>query len=250
MITSHSIPYLPLYYSISKFGSLNQHLSLTPHEGFDFTLIWLHGLGDSALGYLDIFLSDNTPTPKRMKVILLTAPIAPVSINSGMKMNSWFDIGNNFMHSERDVINNSKMIIDIIKGEVKMVNNDYTKILIGGFSQGAALSIYISLHLNHLLGGVILLSGFLFPDIDISKIVSEYENRNSLPIFAYHGEYDDMINEKMAKESYERLIENKFNFRYKIGKQAHEISLEELKEMKDFINQVIKNSKSKNLAKF
>jgi predicted esterase len=53
----------------------------------------MHGLGDSAEGFLDVF---NNPeynvVPDNCKVLLLTAPERAVSMNGGMKMNSWYDI--------------------------------------------------------------------------------------------------------------------------------------------------------------
>ena len=47
------------------------------------TLIWMHGLGDSALGWVNAFLQ-NSPLPPTMKVVLLTAPTVPVTLNMGM----------------------------------------------------------------------------------------------------------------------------------------------------------------------
>jgi len=58
-------------------------------------LIWLHGLGDSAAGFADIFLDERfNLVPNNCKVLLLTAPQRPVSLNDGMVMNSWYDIEN------------------------------------------------------------------------------------------------------------------------------------------------------------
>ena len=57
------------------------------------TLIWLHGLGDSADGFKGIFGHPaKTMVPPTCKVVLPTAPIRPVTINNGMEMTSWYDI--------------------------------------------------------------------------------------------------------------------------------------------------------------
>lgn len=64
---------------------------MIPKAQHTHTLIFLHGLGDSAEGYLDFFTEKSSPTPASMKVVLLTAPTRPVTINMGMKMPSWFD---------------------------------------------------------------------------------------------------------------------------------------------------------------
>ena len=53
----------------------------------------MHGLGDSAEGFLDFFYSpDPIVASKHTKIVLLNAPEAAVTCSGGMKMNSWFDI--------------------------------------------------------------------------------------------------------------------------------------------------------------
>ena len=42
------------------------------------------------LGFVDLF-SELNVTPMECKIILPTAPVRPMAINMGMKMNSWYD---------------------------------------------------------------------------------------------------------------------------------------------------------------
>jgi phospholipase/carboxylesterase len=92
----------------SGFSSQNNHpnfkidhnqkersITLTPKKNKPkYSLIWLHGLGDSAYGFADVFLDLNWRfVPEDIcKVRLLTAPERPVTLNGGMSMNSWYDI--------------------------------------------------------------------------------------------------------------------------------------------------------------
>ena len=92
----------------SAFSSQNNHtyfkidhnqkersITLTPKKDKPkYSLIWLHGLGDSAYGFADVFLDLNWRfVPEDIcKVRLLTAPERPVTLNGGMSMNSWYDI--------------------------------------------------------------------------------------------------------------------------------------------------------------
>jgi phospholipase/carboxylesterase len=57
-----------------------------------FSLIWLHGLGDSSAGFLDFFQQEQSPVFRGGRVKLIQAPSRPVTINGGMKFNSWYDI--------------------------------------------------------------------------------------------------------------------------------------------------------------
>ena len=57
-----------------------------PHK---FTMIFLHGLGDSPAGFIDVF-TDFELCPPNFRVVLPHAPTAYVTYNKA-KMPSWFD---------------------------------------------------------------------------------------------------------------------------------------------------------------
>ena len=67
----------------------------SPAEGQDhkYSLVWIHGLGDTGKGFLDVFTDvDMQVVPQSCKVILPTAPTRKVTCNGGVKMTSWYDI--------------------------------------------------------------------------------------------------------------------------------------------------------------
>lgn len=72
-------------------NQIDKSVSLIP-ENPKFSLIWLHGLGDSPLGFTDFFTLPQSPLNIGARVKLLHAPINPVTLNGGMKMPSWYDI--------------------------------------------------------------------------------------------------------------------------------------------------------------
>ena len=71
-----------------------KYIYLDPLEGpHQYTMIFLHGLGDSAEGFEDVFNKKNRPPcPKNCRIVLPTAPHAPVTCNGGAYCTSWFDI--------------------------------------------------------------------------------------------------------------------------------------------------------------
>ena len=158
------------------------------------TLVFLHGLGDSAESFADLFQSQ--PIADDCKYVLLTAPVRPVTINGGMQMTSWYDIpalGTRSVNAE--LRESAEFLAKVIEEERQLTDN----IVIGGFSQGGAVSLYTALsHYAGSLKGVIGLSTYLM----------EFEPRadcRSLPIFLYHGEADDLIRAPWALSSYEVL---------------------------------------------
>jgi phospholipase/carboxylesterase len=58
-----------------------------------YSIIWLHGLGDSAYGFSDVFEDERIGlVPTTCKVIIPTAPMRAVTCNMGSVMTSWCDI--------------------------------------------------------------------------------------------------------------------------------------------------------------
>ena len=199
------------------------------------TLIFLHGLGDTGDGYIGTFNSSEKPIPDNMKVILPTAPLSSVTLFNDQEVRSWFNI-KNFKNedgiSKEEFLKNSNRIIDIINREVKQLNGDYKKIFIGGFSQGACIALYIGLNFEKELGGIIVLSGILFP-FCTNNIK---DDKLDIPIYIGHGINDDVINFKLAKMSYEYLsTKNYKNLTIYDFYMGHCVNPQELIDMKNFI---------------
>eukprot|EP00923_Selenidium_pygospionis_P049485 GHVN01085252.1.p1 GENE.GHVN01085252.1~~GHVN01085252.1.p1 ORF type:complete len:281 (+),score=51.20 GHVN01085252.1:843-1685(+) len=122
------------------------HRGDPPHSG---VVIFSHGLGDTSEGWASMFKQLSRGMP-HVKFILPTAPIQRVTLNGGMPMPSWYDIASldeesretdnsDGIDESRDRINK---IIDHEINENKIPSN---RIIVGGFSQGGALSIYTAL---------------------------------------------------------------------------------------------------------
>ncbi|XP_069931098.1 acyl-protein thioesterase 1 isoform X3 [Oryctolagus cuniculus] len=132
-------------------------------------VIFLHGLGD-------------------------TGPVMPVTLNMNMAMPSWFDIIGLSPDSQEDepgikqAAENVKALID---QEVKN-GIPSNRIILGGFSQGGALSLYTALTTQQKLAGVTALSCWLplrasFPQGPISGA-----NRD-ISILQCHGDCDPLV---------------------------------------------------------
>ena len=184
-------------HSVSKQGN---NIILTPIQNPERTLIFLHGLGDSADGWYQTFLEESLNL-QDSKVILLTAPIAPVSINGGMKTTSWFDIlpNSDFLNqrSYNEASKNAEKIQTVIESEIEFYKGDASRVFVGGFSQGAAMSLMIGFENKHEIGGVVALSGFFFPETKIKN--------QGLKVLITHGEDDEVIPFAHAQLSFQKI---------------------------------------------
>ena len=68
------------------------YIYIEPKSQHTHTLIFLHGLGDSAEGFEPVFEEGGPLYFPNLKVVLPTAPKRGVTLNNGYHMNSWFDI--------------------------------------------------------------------------------------------------------------------------------------------------------------
>ena len=130
-------------FKIEKRGENAQHIYLTPLEKHTHTLIWMHGLGDTAEGYFDMFENlQQSPCPKTTKIVLLTAPVRKVTVNFGMQMTSWFDFREfdirieNFEKaiSIEEIKENARLITFVIEDEIAQLDGKSKNVFIGGFS--------------------------------------------------------------------------------------------------------------------
>ena len=112
------------------------------------TLIWLHGLGADSNDFVPFF---SNSLFKEYEIILPNAPYRQITLNQNFEMRAWFNMKSLNLNdlSEGDFLESSKMLDLIIEDKLKI--NPKSKIYIGGFSQGAALSIFYGLNNKILL---------------------------------------------------------------------------------------------------
>lgn len=59
-----------------------------PKKEHRYTLIWMHGLGDTAFGWSDVFET----FPDYAKIILPTAPTRKMDISPGFPVTGWYSL--------------------------------------------------------------------------------------------------------------------------------------------------------------
>jgi len=162
-----------------------------------------HGLGDTAEGFADVAEQFISQMPW-LKIILPTAPTQKVTMNMGMAMPSWYDIVGLDERSNENCagIEQSQMRIkSILQKEHDETGLPYSRMLLAGFSQGGALSVFTGLQLDESLAGIILMSGYL-PAVSMLKLTQP-----NTPVWHGHGNMDPLVQYAMAEKSKSKLIE-------------------------------------------
>lgn len=222
----------------------DKEIQLIPKSGkYDYVFIFMHGLFATPNNFVDKFDKFNGPLPDSFKIILPCAPLQKADFNKGNPTTSWFNISAKYGgiiyedcidYKQLDI--SSKRIKNIIHEEAKLLNNDYSKIFVSGFSQGACLSFDIGLSFDYLLGGIACFCGVPFSHTDILK-----NNKNNLNIFIALGCKDGFFQLDFAKSQISDLIGNNSNLIVKeYKKYDHQVYDEELEDMNKFILNIIK----------
>ena len=158
-------------------------------------IFWFHGYGSNNWSF--------EPTMKTISMYLnsdvfIVMPNAPIVDNK----RSWYPLPKSSENGdivEDDIgLNKSKKIIYQFIESLKIRDNQ--KIIIGGFSQGAALSLSMLFNINLNIYGCIALSGYM-------PSANYYKNSVISPgnIFMAHGYSDQAISFKDYEKTYEFL---------------------------------------------
>lgn len=140
----------------------------------------------------------------KAKLILPNAPTRPISLNYGHSMPGWSDIYGLNANDPEDIegfTNSANRINGFIEKEVTENNISPSRIIIGGFSQGGALALHLTLrHQKYAFGGCIAFSTWLPFHADYPSALSPHAS--SLPIFQAHGTSDTIVPYKWGHNSH------------------------------------------------
>lgn len=188
--------------------TLREPLVIPARESHSATIVFLHGLGDSGQGWkplADLFSADNAL--RHIKWILPHAPTIRITASKSA-MPAWYDIPTFDMNStnvdEEGILYAIQSVTAIIDNEIRAGTRP-ERIILGGFSQGAALTMLTGLTIKHKLAGLIILSGRLPMRLAIKSMVSP--TVRNLAIFYAHGLADSTVRTKSVESSVDFICE-------------------------------------------
>ncbi|XP_015255350.1 PREDICTED: acyl-protein thioesterase 2 [Cyprinodon variegatus] len=165
------------------------------------TLLNIWGLEETGHGWAETLTGIRLP---HVKFICPHAPRIPVTLNMKSMMPAWFDLmglSPDAPEDESGIKRAAESIRAIIDHEARNGIPPH-RIIIGGFSQGGALSLYTALTSHYQLAGVLALSCWLPLHRSFPSASSGHKN---LPILQCHGEMDMMIPVQFGAMTAEKL---------------------------------------------
>ena len=197
------------------------------------TVIWLHGLGADGFDFQPIVPQLGLPKDLSVRFIFPHAPTMPVTMNGGYIMPAWYDLYSLNVRNpdtdpqdEQGIKRSAAAIRRLIQQEnARGVSND--NIILVGFSQGGAMSLYTGLTMDKPLAGIMALSCYLPLHTTIEQDINP--NTKTTPIFMAHGRQDPVVLHEYGKASAEFLQQLGYTVAWHEYDMEHTVCPDEVK---------------------
>ena len=135
-----------------------------------------------------------------------------------------------------EYINNAKNMINKFLDELcRLYGNDDTKLVLGGFSQGAMMALEVGLTRSDIICGIISCSGWMHTSqLDIGD-----RSNNQQAIFIGHGALDDIVPIQKSIETMKKLSSVGYSTQFREYDIAHEISHIEITDIAQWLKSTI-----------
>ncbi|KAF7908698.1 uncharacterized protein EAF01_004453 [Botrytis porri] len=212
------------------------------------TIIMAHGLGDSGAGWIS--LAENWRRRSKfqeVKFIFPNAPAIPISVNFGMKMPGWYDIvrrtdSTTFsdLQAEQDeagIRRSQAYFHSLIKSEIEDSKIPSNRIVIGGFSQGGAMSIFSGITCPTPLGGIFGMSCYLLLHNKLREILGPDGGSNKqTKIWMGHGDADPLVKPAWGRKTAEVLRDEGYDVELKMYPGlVHSADVTEIDDLEQYL---------------
>jgi phospholipase/carboxylesterase len=206
----------------------------------ELAVIWMHGLGDSGEGWAPIVNELDLAGMPGIRFVFPHANMMPVTLNGGYVMRSWYDIVHTDLGRQEDEkgLRESQVLVEALIAREKARGIPANRIVLGGFSQGCAMTLQAGLRHPEKLAGLMCLSGYV-PLAD--KVAGERSAANQdTPIFMVHGTMDPVIPISRAIASRDLLVKLGYQVEWHDYPMQHSACAEEVQHISAWLKKVLK----------
>ena len=209
-----------------------------PARSADASVIWLHGLGADGNDFVSLPAQLGVSSEVAIRYVFPHAPVIPVTLNMGMEMRAWYDIVSlDARGQDKDGIHRSAASIRELVDQEIARGVPSSRIVLGGFSQGAAMALFSGLRYPAPLGGVVALSGYLPLHESLPAEAAEANQR--IEILQVHGLHDDTVPYRLGQASATLLQAAGYHVQWHEYAMAHQVCLEEVQEIGRWLTRIL-----------
>ena len=214
------------------------HLTVETASEPDASIIWLHGLGADGHDFEPIVPQLGLSNSVAVRFVFPHAPSMPVTLNGGYIMPAWYDIEQNdpgIAHDQDGILSSARNIQMLIEQE-QMRGIPASRIILAGFSQGAAMALHIGLRQSEPLAGIMALSGYLLlPD----QTEQWAQAAIATPILLAHGTHDPVVPFSLGDNTCRNLKARGYQVEWHSYPMGHNVCPEEIRQIGTWINSIL-----------
>jgi phospholipase/carboxylesterase len=202
-------------------------------------IIWLHGLGADGHDFEPIVPEVVRRGERAWRFVFPNAPVRPVTINGGMPMRAWYDLKGLDRKAAEDVAGFHETDVQIRQLIAREVERGIpaNRIVLAGFSQGGAVSLYTALRCAEKLAGVMGLSCYL--PCESSFAAERAPANDATPIFMAHGQGDTVLPLGLGVQSRNFLVARGYTVEWHDYPMAHAVCAAEIADIREFLFRVL-----------
>jgi phospholipase/carboxylesterase len=203
------------------------------------TVIWLHGLGADGHDFAPIVPQLVGPEERPLRFVFPHAPVRPVTVNGGMAMRAWYDIlgfNRGVPHDEVGVRAADSEVGALIRRENQR-GIPSSHIVLGGFSQGGAISLFSGPRYPEKLAGIMGLSCYLLLE-DLLPAERTRVNYQT-PIFLAHGNQDPVVEVRRGTEARQLLEAGGYPVEWHAYPMPHSVCPQEIVDIAAWLRKVL-----------
>ena len=203
------------------------------------TIIILHGLGADGTDFMSFADELKLDAVGPVRYVFPRAPVRPVTINGGNPMRAWYDILNMDLVRREDEagLRDAMARVHALIDEEVARGVPANRIVLGGFSQGCAITLGAGLRYPEKLAGLVAMSGYM-PLAD--TLAAERSTANaSTPVFQAHGRSDGVIALPRATATRDQLLALGQPLEWHEYAMEHSVCMEEVQHLQAFLRTVL-----------
>jgi phospholipase/carboxylesterase len=216
------------------------NIEVATNDAPQVAVIWMHGLGADGNDFVPFVNELNLSGLPGIRFIFPHANTMPVTINGGYMMRAWYDIVHTDLGRQEDEkgLRASQAQVEALIAREKSRGIPASRIILGGFSQGCAMTLQAGLRHPEKLAGLLCLSGYV-PLAD--KVAAERHPANqATPVFLAHGRLDPVVPIARASASRDLLQTLGYNVEWHDYYMQHSVSQEEVNDISAWLHKILK----------
>jgi phospholipase/carboxylesterase len=203
------------------------------------TVLWLHGLGADGHDFAPIVPQLVTPDERPLRFIFPHASVRPVTVNGGAAMRAWYDIlgfNRGIPQDEVGIRASDEEVGALIRRENQR-GIATSRIVLGGFSQGGAISLFSGPRYPEKLAGIMGLSCYMLLEdaLPTERTRANYQT----PVFLAHGTQDPVVDVRRGTEAKQLLEAGGYPVEWHAYPMPHSVCPQEIVDIAAWLRKVL-----------